>query len=268
MTRNIALQIAYDGTDFAGSQVQEHRRTVQSEIESAWVRLHGENVRVTLAGRTDAGVHATGQVGNVRTQSKHSQATLLRALNAILPDDVAVTQIWEPPRDFHARFWAECRTYEDLIDNQVVANPLARRYAWAVSRTLNVDAMHDAAQVLVGMHDFAAFTVGAPIGTTVRNCMAVACFRIQRHGSEQVAVRITANGFLRNMVRIVVGTLLLVGEGRLTADALRVILQGRNRQRAGQLAPAHGLTLVAVKYPRSANRPDPPIDGNDAIGKE
>ena len=261
MTRNIAMQIAYDGTDFAGSQVQLHRRTVQGEVESGWLRLNGESVRVTLAGRTDAGVHAIGQVGNVRTNSERSLSTIVRALNAILPDDLAVTQIWEPPRDFHARFWATSRTYEYVLDDQRVANPLLRRLAWGSGRPLDVAAMHEAAQVLVGTHDFAAFTVGAPDGTTVRSCQAVHCRRSIRYGSPVVAVRITADGFLRNMVRIVVGTLLLVGEGRLTADGVRAVLQGQNRQRAGQLAPAHGLTLVAVAYPQSVNRPDPPEDG-------
>ena len=253
--RCIAFQIAYDGTDFAGSQLQPSMRTVQGELELAWWRLHAEHARVTLAGRTDAGVHASGQVGNFTTTSTRSLDTVQRAMNALLPPDVSIPQIWEPPRDFHARFWAEHRTYEYVLDDAPVASPFLRRTALAVSRTLDVDAMHEASQVLVGTHDFAAFTLGVPVGPTVRSCVSVACQR-RMYGSHAVAVvRISASGFLRNMVRIVVGTLLLVGVGSLTTAGLQAILVGKNRQKAGNLAPAHGLTLVTVTYPRSALRP-------------
>jgi len=255
MDRCIAFQIAYDGTDFAGSQLQPGVRTVQGELEQSWWRLHAEHVRVTLAGRTDAGVHASGQVGNVTTTSERSLETILRAMNALLPPDVSIPQIWEPPRDFHARFWAEHRTYEYVLDDAPVASPFLRRTALAVSRTLDVEAMHEASQVLVGTHDYAAFTLGVPVGPTVRSCVSVECQRRLIGGHSVAVVRITASGFLRNMVRIVVGTLLLVGVGSLTTEGLKAILDGRNRQKAGNLAPAHGLTLVSVTYPRSALRP-------------
>lgn len=253
--RSVAFQIAYDGTEFAGSQLQPGVRTVQGEIEAAWWSLHAERVRVTLAGRTDAGVHALGQVGNVRTTSSRSLATIHKALNAILPPDVSIPQIWEPPRDFHARFWAEHRTYEYVLDDAPVASPFLRRTAMTVARTLDVDAMQAVSQTLVGTHDFAAFTLGAPDGPTVRRVVSVACVRRVIGDHPVVVVRITADGFLRNMVRIVVGTLLLVGVGRLTTAGLQGILEGRNRQFAGNRAPAHGLTLVTVTYPRSALRP-------------
>ena len=249
MARNLAFQVAYDGTDFVGSQWQSNGRSVQGELESAWQRLHDESVRFTLAGRTDAGVHATGQVANVVTQSPRSMETILRAMNVILPDDVALMRGWEAPRDFHARFWATRRTYEYVLDTGQVASPLLRRMALAVSRQIDCDAMHAAAQVLVGTHDFAAFTVGAPHGSTVRRCDEVACVRTERLAQPVIVIRVSANGFLRNMVRIVVGTLLLVGTGRLTTTGLQAILAERKRQHAGQLAPAHGLTMVAVEYP-------------------
>lgn len=259
VVRNIAFQVAYDGTLLAGSQLQSHQRTVQGELEAVWYRLNREVVRVTLAGRTDAGVHALGQVGNVVSASERSMTTLLTALNANLPDDIAITQVWEPPRDFHARFWAERRTYEYVIDDQVVKSPLLRQRAWAMGRCLDVDAMHVAGQVLVGEHDFAAFTVGAPAGSTVRRCYAVTCERTIRFHQPVVVVRVTANGFLRNMMRIVAGTLLLVGQGRLSTEGVQAILNGLSRQHAGQLAVAHGLTLMAVEYPASALRPAPPL---------
>lgn len=249
MVRNLAFQVAYDGTDFVGSQWQSNGRSVQGELESAWQRLHDESVRFTLAGRTDAGVHATGQVANVVTHSPRSMETILRAMNVILPDDVALMRGWEAPRDFHARFWATRRTYEYVLDTGQVASPLLRRMALAVSRQMDSDAMHAAAQVLVGTHDFAAFTVGAPLGSTVRRCDEVSCVRTERLAQPVIVIRVSANGFLRNMVRIVVGTLLLVGTGRLTTTGLQAILAERKRQHAGQLAPAHGLTMVAVEYP-------------------
>lgn len=263
MVRNIAFQVAYDGTDFVGSQWQTNGRSVQGELESAWARLHDESPRFTLAGRTDAGVHATGQVANVVTSSHRSLDTLLRAMNVILPDDVALMSGWEAPRDFHARFWATQRTYEYVIDTGQVASPLLRRMALAVSRRLDCDAMHAAAQVLVGTHDFAAFTVGAPSGSTVRTCEAISCVRTTRLTQPVLVIRVSANGFLRNMVRIVVGTLLLVGTGRLSTTGLLAILTERKRQHAGQLAPAHGLTMVAVDYPAVALRPADPTR-NDA----
>lgn len=254
--RNIAFQVAYDGTDLVGSQWQSVGRSVQGELESAWHRLHNEQVRMTLAGRTDAGVHAIGQVANTLTTSQRSLVTIVRAMNAILPADIAIISAWDAPNQFHARFWAERRTYEYVIDNGLVASPLLRRTSLAVARPLASDAMHVAAQVLVGTHDFAAFTVGAPVGTTVRRCDQVSCRRTVRDGHALVVVRLSANGFLRNMVRIIVGTLITVGTGRLTTAGLQVILQGCNRQQAGLLAPAHGLTMVAVDYPASALRPD------------
>ena len=249
MVRNLAFRVAYDGTDFVGSQWQTNGRSVQGELESAWHRLHDESIRFTLAGRTDAGVHATGQVANVVTQSVRTRETILRAMNVILPADVALMDVWDAPSDFHARFWATRRTYEYVIDTGPVADPLLRRMTLAVSRTLDCDAMHAAAQVLVGTLDFAAFTVGAPIGSTVCRCDAVSCRRTYRLTQPVIVIRFTANGFLRNMVRIVVGTLLQVGTGRLSTAGLQAILAERNRQSAGQLAPAHGLTMVAVEYP-------------------
>ncbi|MFN5933410.1 MAG: tRNA pseudouridine synthase A, partial [Roseiflexaceae bacterium] len=150
MVRNLAFRVAYDGTDFVGSQWQTNGRSVQGELESAWHRLHDESIRFTLAGRTDAGVHATGQVANVVTQSVRTRETILRAMNVILPADVALMDVWDAPSDFHARFWATRRTYEYVIDTGPVADPLLRRMTLAVSRTLDCDAMHAAAQVLVG----------------------------------------------------------------------------------------------------------------------
>jgi len=259
MVRNLAFQVAYDGTDFVGSQWQANGRSVQGELESAWQRLHGESIRFTLAGRTDAGVHAMGQIANVVTASHRTLETIVRAMNVILPEDVALMRGWEAPRDFHARYWATQRTYEYVLDTGQVASPMLRRMALAVSRHLDCDAMHAAAQVLRGTHDFAAFTVGAPQGSTVRRCDEISCIRTSRLGQPVIVIRVSANGFLRNMVRIVVGTLLMVGMGRLTTAGMQAILDAGVRQNAGQLAPAHGLTMVAVEYPAETLPPAAPL---------
>src|SRR5262245_32441025 len=174
--RNIALRIEYDGTDFVGSQWQNNGRSVQGELEGAWEQLTQERRRVNLAGRTDAGVHARGQVASVRTETHHDLTTIERGLNAILPEDVAVLDAWEVEHGFHARHSAIRRDYRYLIDNRRVASPLLRRHTVPVSHPLNVELMNQALSALLGTHDFAAFAGGgAPEGSTVRTCYAASC---------------------------------------------------------------------------------------------
>jgi tRNA pseudouridine38-40 synthase len=250
MMRNIALRIEYDGTDFVGSQWQNNGRSVQGELEGAWEQLTQEQRRVNLAGRTDAGVHARGQVASVRTETRHDLATLERGLNAILPEDVAVLEAWEVERDFHARHSAIRRDYRYLIDNRRVASPLLRRHAVHVPQPLNVVAMNKALTALLGTHDFAAFAGGgAPEGSTVRTCYAVGCAPDEMLGQPLIAVDLAANAFLRHMVRNIVGTLLRVGEGKIDPLGFAETLASRDRRRAGRTAPAHGLYLMSVSYP-------------------
>jgi tRNA pseudouridine38-40 synthase len=246
--RNVALRIEHDGTDFAGSQWQTNGRTVQGALEEAWEALTQERRRIILAGRTDAGVHAVGQVANVRTETDRDITTLLRGLNAHLPEDVAVLQVWEEEPNFHARHTAVRREYRYVIDNGRAVSPLLRRQAAYVARLLDVEAMHAAVQALVGQNDFAAFTDGPQEGSTVRTCYAAACQRVTLWGKPLVTVEIAANAFLRHMVRKIVGILLLVGEGRREADALAAVLHGEAK-RPPPLAPAHGLYLMNVMYP-------------------
>jgi tRNA pseudouridine38-40 synthase len=245
--RNVALRIEYDGTDFVGSQWQNNGRSVQGALEAAWEELTQERRRMTMAGRTDAGVHARGQVANVQTETRHDLATILRGLNAILPEDVGVLDAWEAPAEFHARHTAIRREYRYLIDNGKVSAPLLRRHAVAVGRRLDVAAMHAAAQALVGRHDFAAFTDGPQVGSTVRVCFRAACEQAALWGQPLVAFEIAANAFLRHMVRRIAGVLLLVGEGRVGVEALAEALRGAGRR--PPLAPAHGLYLMNVLYP-------------------
>ncbi|HWQ11866.1 MAG TPA: tRNA pseudouridine(38-40) synthase TruA [Roseiflexaceae bacterium] len=247
--RNVALRIEYDGTDFVGSQWQNNGRSVQGALESAWEQLTGERRRITLAGRTDAGVHARGQVANVRTETRHDLTTIVRGLNGILPEDVAVLEGSWVALEFHARHTAIRRDYRYVIDNGPVAAPLLRQRAAHAPRPLDTAAMNRALEPLLGQHDFAAFSDGPQEGSTVRICYAAHCERTALWEQPVVTVDIAANAFLRHMVRNIVGTLLLVGEGRLGMDGLAAVLADGGRRRPRPLAPAHGLYLMSVSYP-------------------
>jgi tRNA pseudouridine38-40 synthase len=248
--RNIALRIAYDGTDFVGSQWQNNGRSVQGELEGAWEQLTQERRRINLAGRTDAGVHAHGQVASVRTETHHDLATIQRGLNAIVPGDLAVLAAWEVDYDFHARHSAIRRDYRYLIDNGAVASPLLRQRAVHVPRQLDMAAMGLALETLLGTHDFAAFAgAGQSEGSTVRTCYAAGCTTIELWGQPLICVDLAANAFLRHMVRNIIGTLLLVGEHKIDLAGFAALIAGRDRRRAGRTAPAHGLYLMSVSYP-------------------
>ena len=247
--RNIALRIEYDGTDFVGSQWQNNGRSVQGALEEAWEQLTQDRRRVNMAGRTDAGVHARGQVANVRTETKLDLATLKRGLNAILPEDVGVLDVWEVDHDFHARHTAIRRDYRFLIDLGPVASPLLRRQAIHNPWPVDVAAMQMALDVLLGTHDFVAFAAGLQEGSTVRTCYLAHCRAVELWGQPLLTIDLAANAFLRHMVRNIVGTLLLVGTGKLNTAGFAAILAGRDRRKAGRTAPAHGLYLMSVSYP-------------------
>ncbi|MCG8347288.1 MAG: tRNA pseudouridine(38-40) synthase TruA [Chloroflexales bacterium] len=248
--RNIALRLAYDGTDFVGSQWQNLGRSVQSELEGAWAQFTQEQRRFTLAGRTDAGVHAQGQVANIRTATKHSVAKVRRGLNALLPSDIAVLEAWEAPLDFHARHSAVQREYQYLIANSPALLPQLRNYVLHVEQSLDMQAMSSALALLQGQHDFAAFTsLSASQNSTVRRCYRASCRKVELFGQSLIAIDLVANAFLHHMVRTIVGTALLVGRRRMTPEAFGAVLQGRDRRQAGPTASAHGLTLMAVRYP-------------------
>lgn len=246
--RNIALQLEYDGTHLFGSQFQASGRTVQGELEAAWQRFTGETIRWNFAGRTDAGVHARGQVANVRTTTPQPLETVQRALNALLPDDIGVRRVWEVPYAFHARYSAIRREYRYLLLVERWRSPLWRHYAVHVDVPLDITAMARAVRVLEGVHDFAAFG-STPDGPTVRECFQAECHELMEDGLRLVAIDLAASGFLRHMVRTIVGTLLLVGRGKLAADQMARILQSRDRAQAGPTAPPHGLYLMSVTYP-------------------
>ncbi len=248
--RTIALLLAYDGTDFAGSQWQTDIRTVQGALESAWEALTQERRRIVLAGRTDAGVHASGQVAHVQTATRHDLQTIWRGLNAHLPVDLTVQNVGDATEDFHARFSAIQREYRYLIDCAPAPLPQLRHQALHVAGTLDVPAMTAALKLLEGTHDFAAFTTAAPAQrSTIRTMYWTRISEYEWFERRLLAIEVAANAFLQHMVRMIVGTLLLVGRNRMTVDQFGEVLMSRDRRLAGPTAPAHGLTLTAVRYP-------------------
>lgn len=247
--RTIKLTLAYDGTAYAGWQVQSRKGTLQEVIETALTRITGEPIRVTASGRTDAGVHALGQVVGFRTESRLSSEVLMRALNAELPRDIAVLAAAEAPEGFHATLHAKRKRYRYMIYDGPVRDVFRRRTAWHCPRGLDVEAMHRAAQSLCGTHDFSSFeTQGSPRKTPIRTIYDISVRRGFEGNQHLVAVEVEADGFLYNMVRTIVGTLSKVGRGARTESWVADVLAARDRRAAGPTAPPHGLFLVHVNY--------------------
>ncbi len=240
------IVVEYDGTLFRGLQFQPEERTVAGELQRALGVLFAEPIAVGAAGRTDAGVHASGQVVSFTSERTFPIDRLALALNANLPPDLTVRDATVAADGFSARFDALARIYEYRILNRPFPSALARRYAHHVHRRLDLDRMREAARDLIGQHDFIAFCGVLPArGGTVRTIYAV---DIVRDGDD-VIVRITGLGFLHRMVRISVGTLIEIATGRRAPGDIPAILASRDRRRAGYTAPAAGLTLVGVRYP-------------------
>jgi len=248
--RTIKIIVSYDGTDFAGFQRQSNARSVQAEIEAALAPIEGRAVTVAGAGRTDSGVHALGQVATFKLASPISADDLSHALNARLPEDVRVVSAMEAEPDFHARFSARSKTYRYRISNTLVMSPFERRYAWHISRRLDLEAMREAARHLVGEHDFAAFqAAGGTVTTSVRSITHSNWMEEPLPGGGRLLTYETAGtGFLKRMVRSIVGTLVEVSDGRRTAESIRDLLVSRDRAAAGPTAPPSGLYLVRVDY--------------------
>ena len=233
--------MAYDGTEYAGFQVQPNAPMVQGELERVLAEICGGPVRITGAGRTDAGVHATGQVIDFRTASALDGSTMERGVNALLPEDIAISGLEPAGETFHSRFSATGRTYEYRIRNGRTRDPLERRREQWLPVALDVAAMRDATERLRGRHDFAAFATGVSGERTVRRASWDAQDGVLRF-------EIEADAFLRGMVRGVVGTLLWVGRGKTSVDRFEAILRSGDRTQAGPSAPARGLCLITVSY--------------------
>jgi tRNA pseudouridine38-40 synthase len=248
---NYKLTIQYDGTDFHGWQVQDNDRTIQGELERVIGTLEDAEVKVIGSGRTDAGVHAEGQIANVVLERPFTPERLRNAINGNLWRDIRIMKVEEAPNEFHARFSAVSKTYVYRIVNAPVMSPFLRRFALHESRPLDVGAMTAASRFLLGEHDWTAFSSARSDGEgrvrTVSDCV-IETHWDERAGAAVIEFRISANGFLRYMVRSIVGTILEVGRGEKDSDTIQTAIITGDRSLAGKTAPAHGLTLFRVKY--------------------
>ncbi len=246
--RRIKLLIAYNGARYHGWQLQPRAVTVQGALESCLSRITNGPARLHAAGRTDAGVHALGQVAHFDTTSHIAASSLMRGLNSLLPDDIVVRRAVEAPADFHARYDAARKTYVYQLHHHVVPSLSCAPYAWHVSQRLDVSAMQAAAQLLMGLHDFSAFRgVSRDDARQPVRCLYRLAFRYR---PPRLVLVLRADGFLYRMARNIVGTLVAVGRGVIPAEGVGDVLRARQRQLAGPTAPAHGLFLVHVSYRR------------------
>ena len=249
MARTFKLGIAYDGTNYQGWQVQAEGSTIQGELEYALREVTSEEIRVTASGRTDAGVHALGQVASFDSDTTHDTETLWRALNAKLPKPIRVLSVEEAEPGFHAIRDAVSKRYRYFIQDGGVQDPFLSVWSWYTPNKLDDWEMQDAANELVGEHDFATYqSSGSPRSSTVRTILD---FKIERQMGqlcEPIVIEVAANGFLYNMVRNLVGTLVEVGQGKQKVGWPKEILAAKDRKIAGPTAPPQGLFLVSVNY--------------------
>jgi len=241
--RNIKLVVEYDGSDFSGWQFQPNAVTVQGELERSLSRLTQNQVKLTAAGRTDAGVHALGQVANFHTNSHLPVETIRRGGNAMLAKSIRILLADDVSESFSARFSARARTYRYVISKWPKA--VGRMYSWHCHYKLNIDPMQRACKSILGENDFEAFCqAGAQLDHYRCNVKSAAWFE----KDDDLIFEVTANRFVHNMVRILVGTFVEIGRGKRVAEDMRIILQSKDRKQAGPTVPAHGLFLVSVEY--------------------
>jgi tRNA pseudouridine38-40 synthase len=240
------LVVAYEGTNYCGWQIQPNGITIQEVLSRTVSELFGQPIQVMGASRTDAGVHALGNVAAFRVETRMPADKIAYALNQRLPEDIRVQSSREVPEDFHPRFSKSSKTYEYKIQNRRILNPLLRRDSYFYHHPLDEKKMQEAAEALVGEHDFTSFaSIHAQTKTYVRKIYEC---RIWRDPEDLIHMRIRGNGFLYNMVRIIAGTLIQVGAGMLAPEEIRRILNGCDRNLAGPTAPPEGLTLIEIAY--------------------
>ena len=243
--KRFAIKIEYDGTNFMGWQDQPEQRTVQSEIESALKKISGNSIRIIGSGRTDSGVHALAQVAHFDMGRNILPDKIRLALNSLTDSDIVVLQCVEVNGNFHAQHDAKCKTYEYRILNRMAESALRQMRAWHIRRELDIILMEKASHLLVGKLDFTSFCRKKSI--TPCSVRTVTSLSIERL-SDEIILKITADGFLRHMVRNIVGTLVEVGRSERSPDNLTTLIQSKDRRLAGPTAPSHGLSLVKVDY--------------------
>lgn len=244
--RNIKIILEYDGTGLSGWQRQANQPTIQRHVEDALSTVLNHAVTVNGSGRTDAGVHARGQVANFLTSSPRKEHQILKGCNTLLPEQISILSVEEVPGDFHARYSVKSKVYDYDLDVSPVRPAIRRNFVWSQTLPLDIEAMAETMQVLLGEHDFAAFqSTGTDVKTTVRRMMRA---YLSKPEENLIRISMEADGFLRHMVRAIVGTLVLVGGGRLSKREFKEILEGCDRAKAGPTAPPQGLYLREVKY--------------------
>jgi len=250
---NFKLTIEYDGTAYHGWQRQKNARTIQETIESAIAIMVKAPVRLIGSGRTDAGVHALGQVANFQCRTEIPPKAFVAGLNSLLPDDIVIRSCEAVDKRFHSQYGAKLKTYRYSILNRPMPSAICRQYAWFIPRPLDTDAMQEAANHLTGTHDFTSFEAsGSPRSHAYRTIYDA---RIFSQPEAIICIEVSADGFLRFMVRNIVGTLADVGIGKISQEEFKQILLSRDRNLASATAPAHGLFLIRVAYAEDAVAP-------------
>lgn len=243
--KNIKLTIEYEGTNYSGWQRQNNVRTVQGEIEKAIEKTIKEKVKLIGSGRTDKKVHALGQVANFKTHSKMPGERYKHALKEYLPDDISIVDSKEVNLDFHSRFHASRKIYKYIVYNGKLPSALYKRFSGFCHYDLDISAMEEASKYFIGTHDFASFkSTESVVHTTVRTIYNIEIIK----NKDIIEITIEGKSFLHNMVRIIVGTLLYVGRGKILKEEIPIIMSARNREKAGPTAPPEGLYLKEVLY--------------------
>ena len=243
--KRVKLVVAYDGTNYCGWQIQPNGTTIESVLNEHLSALLKEDITVTGASRTDSGVHSLGNVAIFDTNTKMPAEKISFALNQKLPEDIVVQDSCEVPFDWHPRYQKGRKTYEYRILNRTFRDPTRRLDTYFYHYPLDVEAMQQAATYLEGEHDFKSFcAVGAQVKTTTRTLY---CCKVEKE-NDIITIRVTGNGFLYNMVRIIAGTLIKVGNGTIRPEEMPAILEACDRNAAGPTAPAHGLTMIGIQY--------------------
>jgi tRNA pseudouridine38-40 synthase len=244
--RNIKLIVEYDGTAYCGWQRQENGLSIQQLLEESIGRMTGESIRVIGSGRTDAGVHAIGQVAHFHTASLHGERTFLMGINSLLPADIVVREVLEVDPSFHARYSVKSKVYLYRICNRPVRPALERHYAWFVWEPLSLSKIEGVLDLFRGRHDFSSFcSTHTDSPDHIRTILDIA---VEKDAAEMINIFVEADGFLRYMVRTIVGALVDVGRGKCSREELAGILLAKDRRRAGLTAPPHGLYLKEVRY--------------------